>query len=156
MNMSEKDEKIVLCVETFIVHKNAVLLRKHDKHKIWLSVGGHIEPHEDPTEAAVREVFEEVGLEVTLFHDDRQPVFNENKRSIIPPQYMLRIPFEGLSDHLTFVYFAKSESDVLKLSEQEACEECRWFTKEELLQNDFGILPNIQFHALRALEKFVE
>ncbi|MDP1999864.1 MAG: iron-containing alcohol dehydrogenase, partial [Rhodoferax sp.] len=68
----------------------------------------------NPTEAAVREVFEEVGLEVALFHDDCQPIFNENKKSIIPPQYMLRIPFEGMSDHVTFVYFAKSESDVLK------------------------------------------
>jgi len=33
-----------------------VQLRKHDKYNIWLSVGGHIEPDEDPNQAAIREV----------------------------------------------------------------------------------------------------
>ena len=50
-------------VEVFIVHKHKVLLRRHDKYKKWLSIGGHIELHEDPVEAAIREVKEEVGHE---------------------------------------------------------------------------------------------
>jgi len=53
-------------VEVFIVHKHKVLLRRHDKYKKWLSIGGHIELHEDPVEAAIREVKEEVGLEVEV------------------------------------------------------------------------------------------
>ena len=57
------------CAETFIVYKNTVLLRKHDKLKRWLSVGGHIELYEDPSEAAVREVKEEVGLDVELYQE---------------------------------------------------------------------------------------
>jgi 8-oxo-dGTP pyrophosphatase MutT (NUDIX family) len=55
-------EKIDFTAETFIVYKNKVLLRLHDKYKFWASVGGHIELHEDPNEAAVREAKEEVGL----------------------------------------------------------------------------------------------
>ena len=54
-------EKIDFTAEVFIVHHNRVLLRLHDKYNIWLSVGGHIELNEDPMEAAIREVKEEVG-----------------------------------------------------------------------------------------------
>ena len=69
-------EKMDFTVETFIVHKNKVLLRKHDKLKIWMSVGGHVELDEDPVEAALREVKEEVGLDITLYQKktiDRAP-----------------------------------------------------------------------------------
>ena len=51
-------EKIDFTVGVFVVHKNKVLLRKHDKYHLWLDVGGHVELNEDPTEAAVREVKE--------------------------------------------------------------------------------------------------
>lgn len=45
-------------VEVFVVHQDKVLLRLHDKYKIWLSVGGHIDLDEDPNKAAIREVKE--------------------------------------------------------------------------------------------------
>ena len=35
-------EKIDFTVEVFIVYKNKVLLRMHDKVKKWLGPGGHI------------------------------------------------------------------------------------------------------------------
>ncbi len=57
-------EKIDFTVEVFIVYDNKVLLRKHDKYKKWLSIGGHIELDEDPNQAAIREVKEEVGLDI--------------------------------------------------------------------------------------------
>ena len=59
-------EKIDFTVEVFIVYKNKVLLRMHDKHKIWLSVGGHIELDEDPIQAAICEVKEKLGLMLKL------------------------------------------------------------------------------------------
>ncbi|MFK5282779.1 NUDIX domain-containing protein, partial [Lacticaseibacillus paracasei] len=62
--MAHIHEKIDFTVEVFIVHKDKVLLRMHDKFKFWLSIGGHIELDEDPIQAAYREVKEEVGLDV--------------------------------------------------------------------------------------------
>ena len=59
--MAHIHEKIYFTVEVFVVYGNKVLLRKHDKYGIWLSVGGHIELDEDPNQAALREVREEVG-----------------------------------------------------------------------------------------------
>ena len=67
--MSHIHEKIDFTVEVFVVHKNRVLLRLHDKYKFWLSVGGHIELDEDPNQTALREVMEEVGLKVELYKD---------------------------------------------------------------------------------------
>ena len=43
-----------------------VLLHLHRKLGMWLPPGGHIERDEIPDDAAVREVFEETGLNVEL------------------------------------------------------------------------------------------
>ncbi len=43
-----------------------VLLIHHKKIGAWLPPGGHLEPHEMPHEAAVRETLEETGVEVSL------------------------------------------------------------------------------------------
>jgi 8-oxo-dGTP pyrophosphatase MutT (NUDIX family) len=43
----------------------------HDKYKIWAHVGGHIELDEDPNEAVLREIKEEVGLDVKLYDGNK-------------------------------------------------------------------------------------
>lgn len=45
-----------LCIESFTVNDGAVLLRLHDKYTIWTGPGGHIDPGEDPNEAAHLEI----------------------------------------------------------------------------------------------------
>jgi 8-oxo-dGTP pyrophosphatase MutT (NUDIX family) len=64
-------------VEVFVVSGGKVLLRKHDKYGIWLSVGGHIELDEDPNQAALREVKEEVGLDTELLQPETLEVSND-------------------------------------------------------------------------------
>jgi len=146
-------EKIDFTVEVFIVYRNKVLLRKHDKYKIWLSVGGHIELNEDPNEAAIREIKEEVGLEIVL--DDNLQGFREKDETIelIPPYFLNRNRISDTHEHITMVYFAKSNSGkIAENIEREKSKECRWFTKEELLA-DKEIVSNIKFYALKALER---
>ena len=53
-------------VSVFVVWRSRVLLHRHRKLGLWLPPGGHVEPHELPDEAAVREVLEEAGVSVTL------------------------------------------------------------------------------------------
>lgn len=42
-NMAHIHEKIDFVADVFIVYKDKVFLRMHDKLHVWLSVGGHIE-----------------------------------------------------------------------------------------------------------------
>ncbi|MEK6836116.1 MAG: NUDIX domain-containing protein [Nanoarchaeota archaeon] len=79
-------DKIDFTAEAFIVYKNRVLLRKHDKYKIWLSVGGHIELDEEPNEAVIREVKEEVGLNVELFYKENYSLIEKNQYKPLIPQ----------------------------------------------------------------------
>ncbi|MDO8627877.1 MAG: NUDIX domain-containing protein [Candidatus Diapherotrites archaeon] len=147
-------DQIDFTVEVFIVHKNKVLLRKHDKYKIWLSVGGHVELDEDPNQAALREVKEEVGLEVELYSGENFQNFENPKyRELIPPQFLNRNRINEKHEHVTLTYFAKSKTDKLELSEHEIIEECKWFAFEELEESKYGISDSIKFYAKTALEK---
>lgn len=151
--MAHIHKLIDFTVEVFIVYKNKVLLRKHDKYNKWLSIGGHIELNEDPNEAAIREVKEEVGLNIKL--DDSLQKFRKKDETneLIPPYFLNRNRISKTHEHVTLVYFAKSNTDkISQLKKDEISEECRWFTKEEIEQNK-EILPNIEYYSLTALQK---
>lgn len=153
--MSHIHDKIDFTVEVFVVYKDRVLLRIHDKYKKWLSVGGHIELDEDPNEAAAREVKEEVGLNVVLA-DDLRPFKKEtaNERELIPPKFLNRHSVSDTHEHVTLIYFARAATDALVIPDNhEKSEETKWFTKAELGKNDYGISDTIRFYALRALEE---
>lgn len=157
--MAHIHEKIDFCVEVFIVHKNKVLLRKHDKYGIWLSIGGHIELDEDPVEGAYREVKEEVGLDVKIIGDSHGPIvdptLNRNYKYLIPPRYLGRHPVEGKEghEHVVFVYFATSETEEISDSilEHEKGVEVKWFSVEDLENVD--LVPNVKFYAEEALRE---
>ena len=149
-------EKIDFTVEVFIVHKNKVLLRMHDKYGIWLSIGGHIEPYEDPVEAAIREVKEEVGLDIKIIGDACGPLSgkeeNRNYTYLIPPRYLGRHPVLDKHEHIAFVYFATSESDVIaeSINAHERAH-TRWVSIEEL--EGMNLVPNVHFYATEALKE---
>ncbi|MBI3630765.1 MAG: NUDIX domain-containing protein [Candidatus Sungbacteria bacterium] len=146
-------EKVDFTVEVFVVYRDRVLLRKHDKYKIWLSVGGHIEPDEDPTEAAVREVKEEVGLDVTLA-DDLLQVRCQTRtyQELIPPKFLNRHRINDTHEHVTLTYFALSGTDAIKEPEdREISDDCKWFTETELDDPAYEIDEHIAFYAHRAL-----
>src|SRR5438046_1074970 len=108
-------EKIDFTVEVFIVHKNKVLLRKHDKFKFWLSVGGHIELSEDPNQAAIREVKEEVGLDIQLLGVKDVKTHNVDEygeyKELLAPRFLSRHGVGSNHEHVTLVYFATSLRD---------------------------------------------
>src|SRR5689334_5507619 len=104
-------EKIDFTVEVLIVHNGKVLLRKHDKYGIWLSVGGHIELDEDPNQAAIREVKEEVGLDIELVSVRSFDVPDFENRERIPPVGLNRHSVSPTHEHVTLIYFARSTSD---------------------------------------------
>lgn len=146
-------EKIDFTVEVFIVHKNKVLLRVHDKFKKWLSVGGHIELAEDPIEAAIREVKEEVGLDIELVGNEK--IFHDfdHSRELVPPVALNRHYSDKRGhEHVTLVYFARAKSTRIKAQlEDDKSEECRWCTKQDIETMD--LWPNVRAYALEALRR---
>ncbi len=148
-------EKIDFTAEVFIVYQDKVLLRQHDKYKKWLSVGGHIELDENPNQAAVREVKEEVGLDVILYNEQH---FTQNPecKELIPPYFMNIHRINDVHQHVTLVYFARSNTDQLILCEDEKSDGCKWFTKEELDYPQYGINETIKKYARTALKKLVK
>lgn len=145
-------EKIDFTAEVFIVHKNRVLLRLHDKYKVWLAVGGHIELDEDPMEAAVREAKEEVGLDVMLVGEVPKFTDVSERKELLPPRFLNIHPVSSTHRHITFYYFGRSESDDVRPTGADASHDWKWLNKEELLENRLGIHESIQHYALKALE----
>ena len=145
-------EKIDFTVGVFVVHRDKVLLRKHDKYHLWLDVGGHVELNEDPTEAALREVKEEVGLDVVLWDGNRKIKYSGGApwydRERIPPVGLKRHRISPTHEHIDFTYFAYAESD--KVIPEKPDDEWRWLRKEEL--KTFDLLPNIKFWAELAID----
>ena len=146
-------EKIDFTAEVFVVHKNKVLLRKHDKYKIWLSVGGHIELDEDPNQAAVREVKEEVGLDVVIAGQISDVEEADDFKELIPPKFLNRHRVSNSHEHITFIYFATAENDEVIQGQNEISDDIHWFTKEELDDVTYGIRENIKYYAKKALEE---
>ena len=150
--MSHIHKDIDFTAEVFVVFKNRVLLRKHDKYAIWLGVGGHIELNEDPNEAAVREVKEEVGLDVTLVGPVSPQGINGDQE-LIAPFFMNRHRPGGdpNHEHVALIYFALTENETI--TPENPTDEWHWFTVDELKMNDYGIMSNILFYAEQALKK---
>lgn len=131
----------------------------HDKHKIWLSVGGHIELDEDPMQAAIREVKEEVGLEVKIVGVALGPLNGKTENRgytyLIPPRYLGRHPAGENHEHIAFVYFATSDSDAVTESKNDHERSItKWVNKNEL--KTMNLIPNILFYATEALKELGE
>ena len=147
-------EKIDFTSEVFVVYKNKVLLRMHDKYKIWLSVGGHVELDEDPVQAAIREVKEEVGLDVKLVGE--LPDYNktyERFRELLPPRFMNRHHVSDSHEHVTMIYFGTSETDQVQAGGHDKSDDWHWFSLEEIDDPKYGIGTNIRFYAKAALKE---
>ena len=148
--------QIDFVVNVYVVYKNKVLLRFHEKYFLWLSVGGHVELNETPEVAAVREVKEEVGLDVKLW-DKNKPDFvtsdpEEIYKELIPPYYMNVHKTSGEHRHVSLAYFAIADSDnITEPDNHEKSGGCRWLTREELLVASDVDEANRQY-ALKALE----
>jgi 8-oxo-dGTP pyrophosphatase MutT (NUDIX family) len=119
-----------------------------------VSGGGHIEPEDDPNQAAVREVKEEVGLDVELYDNRKFKYDTDGYKELIPPQFMNRHRISDTHEHVTFTFFAIARSDQLALDvTNEVSDEVGWFTKQELENlSEEELSPHVKYYALAALD----
>jgi len=136
-------------VEVFIVYNNKVLLRKHDKYGIWLGVGGHIELDEDPNQTALREVKEEVGLDIMLISNGDLPPYSNTETELITPFHLNKHTINNEHSHIALVYYAKASND--NVIPEKSDDEWLWMTKDEVNNNQINLSSNIKYYALEAL-----
>jgi len=155
--MAHIHELIDFTVEVFIVYENKVLLRFHDKYKLWLSVGGHVELDEDPNQAAIREVKEEVGLDVELFEKLKPFDLESDKyKELIPPYFLNIHRINDTHKHVSMTFFARSNSDkVTSTYEGDKSDDWVWLTKEEI-ESKTDLEKQVKFYALKALEELAQ
>lgn len=113
---------------TFVVESDRTLLLLHRKLGKWFPPGGHIDPHELPDVAALREVREETGLEVELLARAQAL----GTVVMLPQPYCILL--EDIApghQHIDLIYFARVRGGALAPAEREA-RAARWFGWDEL------------------------
>lgn len=114
-----------------------VLLVHHNKLQQWLYPGGHIDPNEDPAQAAQREVLEETGLHTQVVCD---PLFTHPAVTTHAPPYTV-IEMDvtdtkvGHHRHIDLVYVLRATSGQLA-AQLEEVGAARWVPIAELAALD--------------------
>jgi len=89
-----------------------VLLVHHNKIGLWLYPGGHVDPNEDPAQAAQREVREETGIHTEIISDDL--FVHPAVTSHAPPFAIIEMDVldskVGAHRHIDFVYVLRAVS----------------------------------------------
>ena len=100
-----------------------VVMRRDEEFEFWLTPGGEIEAGEEPAHAAVRELREELGLELEVM-----PAYTESNQ----------FEHQGeMRDNTDFVFVARcaAEEPVMRgftADEIEIMKEIRWWTEAEV------------------------
>lgn len=132
----------------YVVYDNKVLLHRHKKYNTLFPLGGKMSEEEVPHEAAIREVYEESGLEVELYNRDSELDLGR----VIQLHSSMHTLLENVGhevENIDFIYFARAFSNEVRPQKGES-KEVYWFTKEEIESND-TIKPHVKVMALDAL-----
>ncbi len=131
---------------TFVVHEGKTLLLHHRKLDRWLPPGGHIDPHELPDVAALREVEEETGLKVALL--DAGAPLGDVRRLAQPLCILLEAIGPG-HEHIDLIYVARVIGGDLSHAPREVSA-WRWYDAAGLEAPE--VAEDVRVLARRALE----
>ena len=149
INKSMKYNKSITAT-VYVINDGKVLLHQHKKYKTWFPLGGHIEEDEFPHEAAIREVKEESGFDVTLIETELAPEIELARVKRIPsPFCLLHEGIGGVENFFDFIYIAATtETD--PHPEGNESREFKWFSYGDLLENE--IKPHVKNTAIAILD----
>ncbi|AWG24161.1 NUDIX hydrolase [Flavobacterium kingsejongi] len=126
----KKQPTVSVIVFRTLAQDTDVLLIHHRKFDRWMVPGGHVEPVENPNEAAIREVLEETGIGIRLvsFLHQLHPV--SDAECLLPPEYLYQqlIPAsskEAAHYHIDMTYIGTAIGGELTLNAAET-KAVRW------------------------------
>jgi 8-oxo-dGTP pyrophosphatase MutT (NUDIX family) len=142
-------DKIDFTVAIFVVEDGKVLLIHHRKLEKWLPLGGHIELHEDPEQAALREAREESGIEVELL-GERPPTTGPGTRALIAPRFLDIHRINDTHEHIGMIYWARPLKGTLALSAAEH-HDIRWCSAGDLDELQPPMSAAVRWYCLKAI-----
>jgi 8-oxo-dGTP diphosphatase len=162
--MSEGEVLRHLTVTGFLVHEGRVLFHWHRRNEMWLPMGGHIEPNEDPVEAVLREVAEESGVAAVVM-PTMPPLPFSNIPQRPPPATIILAPVRGCSvaralgwtgriEHIDLVYYCRPAAGLTGLRTDDPT--MRWLDAATIQANvpvapDTGTEPALLADDVRVL-----
>jgi len=144
-------EKIDFTVAIFVVQQSKVLLIHHRNLDKWLPLGGHIELHEDPEEAALREATEESGLEIEIL-GERPPTSGDGTRALIPPRFLDIHRITDTHQHIGMIYWARVKNGTVSLATEEH-HDIRWCSADELDALQPPMSDAVKWYCRKAIEE---
>lgn len=105
-----------------------MLLQDHLLAKLWLPPGGHVEPEEDPADAALRECAEELGFTASFLGEPK-------------PHFITATTTNGQGKHtdVSLWYALKADQDTPLTIEDGKFNEVRWWNIEDILQSPLSM-----------------
>ena len=140
--------KTDLVVAGYTVHKGRVLLIHHRKSNLWLPPGGHIDENEVPDDALLREIKEELNLDVEIVDMGDAPKKTNVLRHLALP-FHVNVHRAGDHNHCCFYYLCSVKEPAIKHNKLEV-KDFMWFSPEDL-DNEL-VPPDVKDIALKALE----
>jgi len=127
------------CASAFIINpiNKKILLVKHKDYDKWLQPGGHIEEDETPEEAAIREVYEETGIKITIL-GERFP----REDDLVRPLGIQCNRKENGDRHIDIIYYAKPNDPEAPLKINDESFDIKWFARNELEQ--LPVFPDVR------------
>lgn len=151
--MSQKNDlEKHFTTSALIIDEGKVLLIYHKKLGVWLYPGGHIESNETPDQALIREVQEEIGLQVKIIGEKDENLSDEVADvSVLYTPYVILCELVGDHYHNDMVYLCRiiGKRKELAYNPKEA-EGIGFFGLEDL--SDIKLFPNFR----KLLEKVLK
>jgi len=137
-NISEGEKHF--CASVWITTTSApqkILLVHHKKFGKWLQPGGHIEKFENPVDAAIREIKEETGVDISFLRK-RVKIIDSDGAFLPVPKFIMEqtIPANEKQPqhyHLDIQYCLEIPEQKLFSNPAES-HSIGWFTKDEALK----------------------
>ena len=126
-------------VSGFVVERDSTLLHWHPKLSIWLPPGGHIDPDEDPVQAAIREALEETGISCEVVPHEPPLAFDNVGQLPSPLKIIVAdVPateHEPAHQHIDMSYALRPIAGAERVA-PEHDHGFRWVSEQELMRGD--------------------